>query len=238
MSRSGSTIAMGMFLGHAARRRGAVHVSAGDPGDARGRRQGGAGAAGDAAAGRQRLADRRRASSSRPSSATSRSSTSCGFLAGTGSTSSPPIGWCSRRHRVLAAAAREAMIQWLRRRFIAGFFVTVPLVDQRRGVRLDLPADRRLRRPVVRGLARARGAGARHPDHRAARAAGRRARDQRHRQAGAAAGRELPAARAGVPHDLRAGEAAGRRVLSRQRVRLQARRAGRGARRAASCSGS
>ena len=121
-------------------------------------------------------------------------------------------------------------LQWLPAQLHRGLLRHRPARHQRRGVRLDLPAGRRRSSaPLYDRLARAARArasaslttallvllvGAR--------------RDQRHRQAAAAARRELPAARAGLPDDLRAGEAAGRRLLPGQRVRVQARGAGRG----------
>ena len=130
------------------------------------------------------------------------------------------------------------MLQWLRRSFIAGFFVTVPLVISVAAFVWIFRLIDGFVGPFYAALARARGAGPRHPDDGAGGAAGRRAGHQRDRQAAAAAGGELPAARAGVPHDLRAGQAAGRGVLARQRVRLQARGAWSRTGRAGSCSGS
>ena len=122
-------------------------------------------------------------------------------------------------------------MQWLRRSFIAGFFVTVPLFISVAAFIWIFGVVDGLTTPLYRAAARAAGSRARHPDHGARRAAGRRVGDQRHRQAAAAAGGELPAAGAGVPDDLRAGEAAGRGVFAGQRVRLQAGGDGRGRRR-------
>ena len=129
---------------------------------------------------------RRRHRWCRRSSATSPSSTSCVSSRGTGSTSSP--GTVSRWPPLTVVWLWRALIQWLRRSFHHRILRHGPARHQRRRVRLDLPAGRRVRRAALRGLARARPAwrahpGARDPHDRAGGAAGRRVRDQRHRQA-------------------------------------------------------
>ena len=126
-------------------------------------------------------------------------------------------------------------MQWLRRSFIAGFFVTVPLV-------ISVAAfvwifrlidgfvgpfyDAWLQRMPQLGITHAPGLGILTTalfvllvGAFATNVIGKRLlqRDRR-----------LPAARAGLPDDLRAGQAAGGGVLARQRVRVQAGRAGRG----------
>ena len=130
--------------------------------------------------------------------------------------------------------AVDRQMQWLRRSFIAGFFVTVPLVISVAAFIWIFGLIDGLTAPFYDAwLQRMRSSAshtcrARHPHDRAVRAAGGRARDQRHRKAIAAADGRVPAARAGVPHDLRAGQTTCRRLLAGQRVRIQARRDGRG----------
>ena len=117
---------------------------------------------------------------------------------------------------------RNDVMQWLRRSFIAGFFVTVPLfisvaafiwifnvVDG-----LTTPLYDRLLGRRIPGLGTLSTAVAIVLVGAVA--------TQRHRQAAAAARRGLAAAGAGVPDDLRAGQAAGRGVFAGQRVRVQA----------------
>ena len=121
-----------------------------------------------------------------------------------------------------------AVMQWLRRSFIAGFFVTVPLFISVAAFIWIFGVVDGLTTPLYDRLLGRRIPGLGIADDGGGDRAGRRRRDQRHRQARAAARRGLPAAGAGVPDDLRAGEAAGRGVLAGQRVRVQAGGDGRG----------
>ena len=127
-----------------------------------------------------------------------------------------------RRHAGLAARCEAGlnavMIHWLRRRFITGFFVTVPLIISVAALVWIFRRRRRLHGADLRAPARARRARPRAAHDGGRRAARRRRGDQRDRPAAAAARRALAAARAGVQDRLRAGQAAGRGVLARQRV--------------------
>ncbi len=100
-----------------------------------------------------------------------------------------------------------------------GVFRDRPAVHQRRGARVDLRRRGRPHHAVLRPAAWAAGAGSRDAVHGGRDHDGRRHRDQRHRPALPAARRGDPAARARVPHDLCAGEAAcdraSRRTTSR-----------------------
>ena len=157
------------------------------------------------------------------------------FLASSGDPGFAPFAWYRIVARARAARRRgrragSDVMQWLRRSFIAGFFVTVPLFISVAALVWIFGIVDGFTTPLLRPAAGP-------ADSRASGIADRplavivlvgRARDQRHRPAAAAARRELAAAGAGVPDDLRAGQAAGRGVFAGQRVRVQARRDGRG----------
>ena len=96
------------------------------------------------------------------------------------------------------------MLNWIRRNFIAGFFVTVPLVISVAALVWIFRLIDGLVGPIYEAWLPGRIPGLGHPDDGAGGAAGGHDRHQRHRQARAAARRELPDAGAGVPHHLRA----------------------------------
>ncbi len=90
------------------------------------------------------------------------------FLAVTRSTRSPGTGLALAALFVTWLARRFAMMHWLRRSFIAGFFVTVPLVISVAALVWIFRLIDGLVGPFYARLAGPAGPGARHPDDRAA----------------------------------------------------------------------
>ena len=129
------------------------------------------------------------------------------------------------------------MMQWLRRRFLAGFFVTVPLFISVAAFIWIFGVVDGLTTPLYDRLLGRRipGLGTLSTASRSSCSSA--CRDQRDRQAAAAARRRVAAAGAGVPDDLRAGQAAGGGVLARQRIGVQAGRDDRGSAARVTCSG-
>ena len=235
VSRSGATIVGGMAARARSRGGRRVLVLSRDADDGGGVRARAARSAATSSPADRRARDRRRLRDGLPRGAARRQAVpgdSCG------ASGFAPFAWYRIAAGAVAAGGvaagwRVATMHWLRRSFIAGFFVTVPLFISVAafiwmfGVVDGLTApfyDRLLGRGAIPGLGIVTTAvvivlvG--------------RVRDQRDRQAAAAAGGGLAAARAGVPDDLRAGQAAGRRVFAGQRVRVQAGGAARGQARA------
>ena len=113
-------------------------------------------------------------------------------------------------------------MQWLRRSFVTGFFVTVPLFISVAAFIWIFNVVDGLTTPLYDRLLGRRIPGLGIGDDGGRDPAGRRRGAQRHRPAGARARRGLAAEGAGVPDDLRAGQAAGRGVFAGQRVGVQA----------------
>ena len=123
----------------------------------------------------------------------------------------------------------DAMMQWLRRSFIAGFFVTVPLFISVAAFIWIFGVVDGLTTPLYDRLL-----GRRIPGLGTVSTAARSCWSGRSRPTSSAgaccSAARVAAARAGVPDDLRAGQAAHRGVFAGQRVGVQARRDGRGRR--------